>query len=154
MNTNLARVSRTWLPPIALVLLAGLTPELYAEERHGRQGCSVRSLDGSYGLYRTGKGGFGGPVAGQGIAFFDGAGNWNAVVNNSRDGEISLDEEYSGTYTVAPDCTGALLADGEESLRFVIVDDGRSYYAVNVGEGVTVYTVATRIHGPRDQDGR
>lgn len=146
MNTNHTRVSRRSMLAIAVGLFAVLAPGLSAEDVHGRRFCSVASLDGSYGFYRTGKGGFGGPVAGQGIATFDGEGNWEGVVSNSRDGEISLDEEFAGTYTVAPNCTGALLIDGEEIERLVIVDDGRGYYALNLGEGVTVYLVATRIH--------
>ncbi len=54
MNPKQARASLTWLPAIALGLLAGLAPALGAEERHGRRGCSVRSLNGSYGVYRFG----------------------------------------------------------------------------------------------------
>lgn len=94
-----------------------------------------------------------GPVAGQGIGFLDGKGNFHAVVNNSRNGEISLDEEYSGTYTVAPDCTGAFLVDGGESERFVVVDEGKGFYGVSVFEGITAYTVGTRIHVRRGREG-
>jgi hypothetical protein len=155
MNTKQARVTLTWLPAIALGLFVGLAPALGGEERPGGRVCSVASLHGSYGFYRTGKGAFGGPLAGQGIAFFDGAGNWSAVVNNSRDGEISLDEEFSGTYTIESNCTGKLLGDEDVELeRFVIVDDGKGFYAVNVTEGITIYTVATRIHGGRGGDAR
>jgi hypothetical protein len=156
MNTKQARVSLTWLPAIALGLLAGLAPALGAEEgREGSRNCSVRSLDGTYGFYRTGKGAFGGPLVGNGIASFDGAGNWTAIANNVRDGEVTLDEEFSGTYTIAPDCTGSLFVfDGEdfEITRLVIVDDGKGYYAVDVVGGQTIYYVATRIHGGRGGD--
>lgn len=155
MNTIQARATLKWLPAIALGLFAGFAPTLGAEEKSGRRDCSVRTLDGSYGFYRTGKGAFGGPLAGVGIARFDGNGNWSAVVSNSRDGEITLDEEFSGMYTIESDCTGSLLVDGEFELeRIVIVDDGKGYYALNLGT-TTIYLVATRIHGRRgDGDDR
>jgi hypothetical protein len=149
MNTQRTPTSRTWLPILVLVLLAGLAPDLRAEDRNGKQGCSVRTLEGTYGFYRTGKGAFGGPLAGQGIVSFDGYGSWTALVSNSRDGEISLDEEFSGTYAIAPDCTGALLIDDLETERIVVVDEGKSYYALNVAGGATIYLVATRIHNGR-----
>ena len=54
MNIKQGRVSLTCLPAIALVLLAGLAPALGAEESQGSP-CSVASMHGSYGFYRTGK---------------------------------------------------------------------------------------------------
>jgi hypothetical protein len=136
----------TWLPAITLGLLSCLAPAL-GDDEDGRasRDCSVASLQGTYGFYRSGTGPFG-PVAGQGIGFLDGKGNFHAVVTNSRNGEISLDEEFSGTYTIAPDCTGAFLLDGVESDRFVVVDEGKGFYGVSVFEGITVNTVGTRIH--------
>jgi hypothetical protein len=118
------------------------------ETRHN-PGCSLRSLDGTYGLYRIGRGPFG-AVTGQGIGFFDGEGNWNARVNNVREGEASLNEEYAGTYAVEPNCAGAFFSeDGAEIERFVLVDDGKGIYLVNLIEGVAVVTVGTRIHNGR-----
>ena len=151
MSTKPTRNSRTWLSIIAaLGLLAGLAQQLPAEETHERRGCSVRTLEGTYGFYRTGKGAFGGPLAGQGIVHFDGAGSWSAVVNNSRDGEISLDEEFAGLYTVAANCTAALLDEAEtETDRIVVVDDGNGFYGLNVIDGITIYTVATKIQTNR-----
>ena len=146
MSTKRVWIGLTWLPAITLGLLSGLAPALGDDEdRRASRNCSVASLQGTYGFYRAGTGPFG-PVAGQGIGFLDGKGNFHAVVTNSRNGEISLDEEFSGTYTVAPDCTGAFLLDGVESDRFVVVDEGKGYYGVSVFEGITVNTVGTRIH--------
>ena len=153
MNTKRVGICLTWLPAITLGLLSCLAPALGDDEDgHASRNCSVASLQGTYGFYRTGMGPFG-PVAGQGIGFLDGKGNFHAVVNNSRNGEISLDEEYSGTYTVAPDCTGAFLVDGGESERFVVVDEGKGFYGVSVFEGITAYTVGTRIHVRRGRAG-
>ncbi len=148
MNTRQTRVSRIGSLAIALALLAGLAPAVGAEERHGGRDCSVASLHGSYGFYRTGKGTFGGPLAGQGIAFFDGEGDFHMTVNVSRDGEIFLDEEISGTYEIAPDCTGSFLDNDSEFERFVVIDDGKGWYSLFVFGG-TVYTVGTRIHNGR-----
>jgi hypothetical protein len=146
MNTNQARVSLAWLLATVLVLLTGLAPALGNEK--GRRGCSVRSLDESYGFWRFGKGNFGGPLAGEGIISFDGTGDFYYVLmNNSRDGAIALDESYTGRYTVEPDCTGTLFDDGDGELdRFVVVDNGKGFYAVSVREGVTFNLIATRIH--------
>ena len=145
MNTKRVRIFLGWLPAITLGLLSCLSPAVGAEQ--GSRGCSVGSLQESYGFYRFGKGNFGGPLAGAGVISFDGAGNYYVVMHNSRDGQIALDESYSGTYTLEPDCTGKLLAeDAGELDRFVVVDDGKGLYAVSVREGVTLNIVATRIH--------
>jgi hypothetical protein len=133
---------------LAAVGLFGQAPALFAEEAGGRQ-CSVRTLDGKYGFYRTGKGAFGGPLAGMGIADFDGNGNWTALVTNVRDGDVTFDEEFSGTYAIAGDCTGSIFVEETELERIVIVDDGKTYYGVNVLGGPTIYLVATRIHAGR-----
>ncbi len=154
MKTTEARVFRRWLPAIALGLVfAGLTPALEAEEqRNGGRNCSLRSLHGSYGFYRAGAGPFG-TLAGMGMAFFDGEGNIVGVVNNSRGGEISLDEEWFRRYSIEPDCTGSLLGDdGEEIERLVVVDGGKGFYAFNILEGLAVYDVGTRIHDRRGND--
>jgi hypothetical protein len=148
MNTRQTRVSRIGSLAIALALLAGLAPAVGAEERPGGRDCSVASLHGSYGFYRTGKGTFGGPLAAQGIAFFDGEGDFHTTANVSRDGEIFLDEEIFGTYEIAPDCTGKFLDNDSEFERFVVIDDGKGWYSLFVFGG-TVYSVGTRIHNGR-----
>ncbi|MGH9391015.1 MAG: hypothetical protein ACRD1Z_15470, partial [Vicinamibacteria bacterium] len=121
MITKRTRISRIGSLAIALALLAGLAPALGAEqERHGR-GCSDRTLEGSYGLYRTGTAPYG-AVAAQGLMFLDGEGGWQLRLNISRNGELFLDEEYDGTYTVNADCTGMI----DDAARFVIVDGGKT----------------------------
>ena len=150
MNTKRVGSFLAWLLAITLGQLSCFAPALAAEQVKG--GCSVGSLEESYGFYRFGKGNFGGPLAGAGVISFDGAGNYYVVMNNSRDGQIALDESYSGTYTLEADCTGKLLAeDGGELDRFVVVDNGKGLYAVSVREGVTLNIVATRIHVRRAQ---
>jgi len=139
-----SRVSLTALLALALGFIR-LAPSLGAEEAAGRQ-CSLRTLDGNYGFYRTGKGAFGGPLVGEGIVDFDGNGNWHAVLTNVRDGEPSFDEEFDGTYAIGGDCTGSLFVEDTELERIVIVDDGKEYYGVNVTGAATINLVAKRIH--------
>jgi hypothetical protein len=150
MLTRTIRIALT-CSALGIGLAAGLAS---AEDISANRHCSARSLDGSYGFYRTGKGAFGGPLAGQGLVVFDGQGNWSALVNNVRDGEASLEEEFSGTYEVAENCTGVLLTDGAELERIIVVDDGKSYYALNMSPGATIYAVATRIRAGRGGQGR
>jgi hypothetical protein len=141
MNTRQTRVSLRFLSAIALALLAGLTP---ASAEQPSEGCSLASLNGTYGLYRTGTAPYG-PVAAQGFMVFNGDGGWELTLNISRNGEISVDEFWEGGYWVNEDCTGNI---GEDT-RFVIVDGGKGFYNVITREGFTAYEVGTRIHnGP------
>jgi hypothetical protein len=147
MNSNPGRIALTWLNALALILVVGLAPAFGEEARAEARECSLASLKGTYGTYRFGTNPAG-PVAAQGIVFVDGNGNYHVILNNSRNGEIFLDQEFEGTYRVEPDCTGAFVGD-EESDRFVIIDNGSGVYAVSVFDGVTVTTVGTRTHPGR-----
>ena len=148
MNRHQRRIILTGLSVLAVILVVGAASASGEEAKAEGRDCTLASLRGTYGFYRFGVGPAG-QVAGQGIGFIDGEGNFRAVVTNSRNGEISFDEEYEGTYRVEPDCTGAFLLGEDESDRFVIIDNGSGWYAVSVFEGVTVSTVATRIHPGR-----
>ena len=132
-----------FLSAIALALLAGLTPAS-AEQQSQGGGCSIETLNGAYGLYRTGMAPYG-PVAAQGFVVFNGQGGWTLRLNISRNGEISVEEEWEGGYDVNEDCTGNI---GEDT-RFVIVDGGRVFYNFITREGFTAYEVGTRIHNGR-----
>jgi len=151
MKTRQARISLRWLQAIAIGALAGLAPALRAQQAGGGNGCSVASLNGSYGYYRSGQGSFGGPLAAVGVFLFDGAGNASAVQNISRDGALDLDSPFTATYTIASNCSGsAFSADGTEFARFVVIDDGKGFYLFSESEGSTIFGVGTRIHAPRD----
>jgi hypothetical protein len=142
MNTRQTRGSLSFFSAIAFALL-GLTPASAEQENQGT-GCSLATLKGAYGLYRTGTAPYG-PVAAQGLMVFNGEGGWTLRLNISRNGEISVDEEWEGGYWVNEDCTGNV---GEDT-RFVIVDGGKGFYQVLTREGFTAYEVGTRIHsGP------
>lgn len=144
MNIRQYRGFRIGSLAITFALLAGLAPALRAQEMNGGRDCSEASLKGSYGSYRTGTAPYG-AVAAQGIYFFDGEGGWQLRLNISRNGEISVDEEWEGEYTVNADCTGEF---GEDA-RFVIIDGGKGIYLVALFEGFAMYEVWTRIHNGR-----
>jgi hypothetical protein len=129
-------------------LIVGLAPTLGADEQKSpNAGCTVASLRGSYGFYRFGIGAFGGQLASAGIISFDGSGNWEVSIDVSREGEISLDEPYSGTYTIARNCTGEVFNEfGDPSDRLIVVDDGGGFVGVSVIEGTTLNNIGTRIH--------
>ena len=147
MNTRQTRVS-LWLSAIALAL-AGLAPASAEQEAQGG-GCSLASLKGTYGSYRTGTAPYG-PVAAQGLYYLDGEGGWNLTLNISRNGEISLDEYWEGEYQVNEDCTGNI--DG--GIPFVIVDGGKGVYLLGALDGgFTMYEVWTRISNGRGKVGR
>jgi hypothetical protein len=144
MNTGQTRVSPIWLSAIAFALLTGLTPAS-AKQGSDVAGCSSASLNGSYGLYRMGTAPYG-TAAAQGLMVFNGEGGWQLRLNISRNGEISLDEEYEGGYDINEDCTGTI---NEDDARFVVVDDGKSFYLVSAREGLAFVDVGTRIHNGR-----
>jgi hypothetical protein len=127
---------------IGLGLLSGFTPEISADHWQGPR-CSEASLKGPYGVYRTGTAPYG-AVAAQGLYVFDGEGGWQLTLNISRNGELFLDEEFEGGYTVNSDCTGEI---NEGAARFVIVDSGNGFYLLSLLEGgFAMYEVGTRIH--------
>lgn len=155
MTINRARVALPGIKAIAVGLLIGFAPALHADDQRPRMACSVATINGSYGFYRSGQGSFGGPLAAIGLLTYDGAGHGRVIQNTSRDGDISLDETFSFTYTVSADCTGkGFNEDGSEFVRSVIVNDGQAFYFFSESEGATIYGVATRVHGPKDDGGQ
>jgi hypothetical protein len=109
-------------------------------------GCSVASLNGSYGLQSTGSIvalGPIGPVAEAGIIEFDGAGGVSQTTTVSTNGLIIPNRSsLSGTYVVNPNCTGDLalvlpVPGGTitSTQHFVIVDHGKEIRLVNTGAG-------------------
>jgi hypothetical protein len=124
-----------------------------ADDRHDRA-CSNKTLEGSYGFYRTGTTPTG-PLTAVGILFFDGEGNAFARQSISRNGVFTFDVEFPNTYEVAEDCTAKHFIDtAVEFVRMVIVDGGKEFYILSETAGNTVYGVGKKIHTSEHGHGR
>jgi hypothetical protein len=110
--------------------------------------CSLDTLRGTYGFYRTGSTPDG-PLAAIGTVTYDGKGNFTATQSVSRNGNYNFDVEFSGTYTLNGHCAGAAFLDGAEFARMVVTDDGHGLYLLSESPGNAVYGVARRM---RDED--
>jgi hypothetical protein len=136
-----------------LLLASSHFQGVHADDRHERA-CSNKTLNGSYGSYRTGTTSTG-PLAAQGILFFDGNGNASGSQNISRNGVFIFDNPISGPYEVAADCTAKFFTDtGVEVARVVIVDGGKEFYLFSETAGNAVYGVAKKIHTDDDDHDR
>ena len=136
-----SKLTRTNIVVIALaVLMAGLAPAAYAQS-----GCSVATLNGSYGFTYSGfsaKGTHGSTkfsVDAAGVGTFDGAGNFSVTFAVSFNGTPSLGNSAAGTYTVNSDCTGVLTSTsgGTDNFAFVIVSGGADVLATDISPGTT-----------------
>lgn len=149
MERRQIRVSLSRLAVVALGLIVGSTFAARAEgphaEGHHHKPCSLATLNGSYGYYRTGPVlGDGGQLAAVGIFTYDGNGGTTGSETTNINGDVSYPEAGTGFYLVNPDCTGSLLNDDfGEYARIVIVNDGTTIYVVS--ENNPIYVVATRI---------
>ena len=109
-----------------------------------------KTLNGSYGFYRTGTTSTG-PLAAVGILFFDGNGTVSGSQSISRNGVFTFDVPISGPYEVAADCTAKFLTDtGVEVARVLIVDGGNEIYLFSETAGNAVYGVGKKIHTADD----
>src|SRR5437016_4955624 len=93
---------------------------------HAEGGCSVASVNGTYGFFRTGIVPAG-PVVGVGISTRDGNGHATARLTIRRNG-VTISDLFTtpatqGTYEVDPDCAGREInPDGSVFIHFVVVD--------------------------------
>lgn len=136
---------------LATGLLIGTLPivRAHADDQH-EKGCSNKTLNGSYGIYRTGSTSAG-PLAALGIVIFDGNGGSSGSQSISRNGVFTFDVPISGPYEINADCTGKLfLPNGAETGRIVIVDGGKGFYIFSEAAGNAVYGVGRKIGAPED----
>jgi len=151
-------MSRSILAALLCVTAAAMLPA-GANARHGGPAfdlphpeagkkCSLVTLKGSYGYSYTGTvEGFGG-VAAVGPIEFDGNGNTSATYSVNLGG-TNFQGSFTGTYTVADDCTGSIIIDlpllhTSSNGRFVIVANGQEAFFMGVDPGITVTGVAKR----------
>jgi hypothetical protein len=146
-NMNTRAAVTTLVVAAALIALriglpSGTLPRVHAQE-NGREGCSLETLKGGYGLTFHGFGTEGPvptqinaftPVAGVGVVTFDGSGNLSLSETVSRGGLIAP-LTTAGSYTVNPDCTGSLEAGRAAHLNFVIVHNVKEILAINTDQG-------------------
>jgi hypothetical protein len=110
---------RTRLLQVTLVVL-GLTFSIQAQDN---QHCSNATMHGSYGFHATGTG-----FVAVGRFVFDGNGGLAAKLFVRRPGTITGPIEFTGTYSVGPDC---IMTDdwGGGNLHIsAIVEQGKGYF--------------------------
>jgi hypothetical protein len=127
----------------------GFLPTAHAQTGHDQQGCSVASLRGTYGFFRTGFTAVG-PLGAVGIATFDGAGTSSAIQTIRKNGvttsDLFTDPALTGNYEVEANCAGKLLnPDGSVFGHLVIVDHGRELFIISLSRGNTVTGVMKKI---------
>ncbi len=101
--------------------------------------CSTHSLRGLYGYLFAGEIVGVGQFRTVGTQTFDGAGHVAVTASSSLGGQVSS-YEFTGTYTLGPDCRGqmeAQFADGSTGhMDFVSVDGGRQLLGIQMDPGV------------------
>lgn len=138
---------------VAGFLLVGSVPfgsqPIIAPAVHAQEGCSVATLRGAYGFFRTGTTAIG-PLGAVGIATFDGAGTSTARQTIRKNGvttsDLFTDPALIAPYEVDPDCTGKFLnSDGSAFAHVVIVGGGRELFIMSLASGNTVTGVMKKI---------
>jgi hypothetical protein len=124
-------------------------PTVHAQTEHGQQGCSIASLNGTYGFYRSGTTAVG-PLGAVGIATFDGAGTSTAIQTIRKNGQTTsdlfIDPANTGPYEIEPNCAGkAFTPEGTVFAHFVVVDRGRELFIISLSQGNTVTGVMKKI---------
>lgn len=88
---------------------------------------------------------------------FDGAGNFTASNYISVNGVLGL-YSFTGTYTLAADCTGVAVAHFPggmtSSQYFVVVDHAKSLYSLSLDPGSIITGVFTRVGELHSEEGR
>jgi hypothetical protein len=161
-------MQKTGLAAAAIVAVALLTgprgtgAEDWGPGRH--QGCSEKTLRGSYGIQIQGTRPAPPPappgtietVIGVIVRHYDGDGNFTQVNNEkgSVSGSAPVDREGAGTYQVNEDCTGShqLQITGSPITvvdRFVVVDRGREVRSFVVSPAPVMVTGVSRKIGIR-----
>ena len=117
---------------------------------HAEEGCSVATLNGTYGFYRTGTTSVG-FLASVGIATYDGNGTTTTRQTIRKNG-VTTQDLFTGptqvaSYEVDPDCAGRLLnPDGSAFSHFVVVDGGKEFFGLSLSPGNSVNVVWKKIN--------
>src|SRR5467141_2128581 len=117
---------------------------------HAQEGCSVATLNGTFGCYRTGTTSVG-PLASVGLATYDGNGTTTVRQTIRRNG-VTTQDLFAGptvvaSYEVDPDCAGRLVnPDGSVFGHFVVVDGGKEFFGLSLSPGNSVNVVWKKIN--------
>ena len=117
---------------------------------HAQEGCSVATLQGTYGFFRTGAVPAG-PLAAVGIATFNGNGTTTFAQTIRKNGvttsDLFTDPPQVGLYEVDANCTGKFLTtDGSVFAHIVIVDGGKELFGMSLSDENTVTGVWKKIN--------
>ena len=129
---------------------SGTAVPLHAQQQEDSAVCSVATLKGAYGFFRTGATAVG-TLAAVGIATFDGTGAVGTARQTIRKNGVTTLDLFTGPtgegpYEVDPDCAGRLLnPDGSVAGHFVIVDGGNELFNISLYNGNSVYGVFKKI---------
>src|ERR1700681_1412603 len=126
MKHILFKMVRSLLPAATVVLSASVL----IADGHGDGQCSNATLHGSYGLHATGTVNGVGDFAAVGRFAFDGKGNLTGKLFVRVNGNNVEPPEFTGTYSVNPDCTVSDSWGGSTHVS-VIVNDGNEYFILN-----------------------
>lgn len=103
--------------------------------------CTEQNLVGPYAASRSGVLVGRGDIAANGIVNFDGQGNLSGKDTASVGGKVTV-QDYKGSYSVNPDCTGEatlFFADGERvSLAIQVLGDKQQIRFIQTDEGTVV----------------
>jgi hypothetical protein len=136
---------------------SGPVAKVHAQEKNDNSPCSVASLNGAYGFYRSGTRN-GEVVAAVGLLTFDGTGavataRSTTIRNGVKISDLFTTPAAAGPYEVDPDCTGKFLnPDGSDLAHIAVVDGGKELYFTSVAPGVTSTAVAKRINSRGDHE--
>jgi hypothetical protein len=112
--------------PMVLIVLLSIST---GSATPGQPTCSNATLHGSYGFHATGK-----DFAAVARFTFDGKGGLTGKLFGRVPGTNIGPLEFTGTYSVSPDCTATDNWLGSTHVS-VIVDEGEGYFILNVSEG-------------------
>ena len=127
----------------------GTISKAHAQEKEENTPCSVATLKGAYGFFRTGTTPFG-PLVGIAISTFDGNGSstWRQTVrrNGVTISDLFTTPAVPVIYEVDPDCAARFLnPDGSVFGHAVVVDGGKELFAMNLSDANTIYGVMKKI---------
>jgi len=136
---------------------SGVVATVHAQVPKDPEACSVATLNGAYGFFRTGITSAG-PLAAVGIATFDGTGavataRQTIRKNGKTTQDLFTDPALTGPYEVDPDCAARfLMPDGSVFAHAVVVDSGNELFILSLSDANDVYGVMKKISSRRDRE--